>query len=59
MRPAVTISATPATMTSDAPSVRASRLSPPTTRPTNSATTGFTNAYVPTRSGVETRSSHM
>jgi hypothetical protein len=39
--------------------VRPSRPSPPIPQPTTSATTGFTYAYVPTRAGVEARSSHM
>lgn len=55
----MTTSATPATITADAASVAPVSASPPMAAPTTSATTGFTNAYVPTCAGGATRSSHV
>ena len=39
-------------MTAAAMTVRSVMVSPPMSQPRNSATTGFTNAYVPTRAAV-------
>jgi len=51
--------ATPETITREATATRGESGSPATAAPTTRATTGFTNAYVPTSVGLATRSSHM
>src|SRR3954469_16228508 len=51
--------ATPPTIRTTASPVRVPSASPATAHPRTTATTGLTNAYVPTRAGDDTVNSHV